>query len=169
MGCSSSLTAPAWVPSTGSSPSGTGCSSVGPPRGLKHCHQTCCGVGSSLCESTGPGSGLPTGSQLPSGIHLLWCGVHSMVCRWRSAPPWTSMDCRGTTCLTTVFITICKGRLSPPASRAPPPPFFFTDLGVCTVVSLTLSHSSLFTAISPAEFFFFPFLNMFSQRGYHCH
>jgi len=43
------------------------------------------------CSSTG----LPTGSQLPSGIHLLWRGVASMGCRWRSAPPWTSMDSRG--------------------------------------------------------------------------
>jgi len=36
----------------------------------------------------------------------------------------------------------CKGRLSALAPGAPPPPSF-TDLGVCRVVSLTSSHSSL--------------------------
>jgi len=67
------------------------------------------GIGSSLHRVRGPGRslllpGLPMGSQLPSGIHLLWRGVSSMGCRCRSAPPWTWMDCRGTTCLTVVFI-----------------------------------------------------------------
>jgi len=38
------------------------------------------------CSSTG----LPTGSQLPSGINLLWRGVPSKGCRWISAPPWTA-------------------------------------------------------------------------------
>lgn len=37
MSCSSSPTALAWVPSTGCSPSGTGCSMVDPPRGHKSC------------------------------------------------------------------------------------------------------------------------------------
>jgi len=53
MGCSSSRPAPAWVPSTGHSPSGTGCSSVGPPQGHKPCQQTCSSVGSSLHRSAG--------------------------------------------------------------------------------------------------------------------
>jgi len=44
-------------------------------------------------------------------------------------------------------------------------PSFFTDLGVCRVVSLTSSHSSLLTAISPQ--LFSPFLTLFSQRPYH--
>uniref|UniRef100_A0A8C0F7B9 Uncharacterized protein n=1 Tax=Bubo bubo TaxID=30461 RepID=A0A8C0F7B9_BUBBB len=61
-----------WVPSPGCSPSGTGCSSVGPPRGHKSCQQTCSSVGSSLHGATGPARsllqhGLPTGSQPPSG------------------------------------------------------------------------------------------------------
>jgi len=30
---------------------------------------------------------------------------------------------------------------------------FFTDLGVCRAVSLTPSHSSLYTAVSPLSFF----------------
>jgi len=87
------------------SPSGTGCSGVGPPRGHKLCQQTCSSVGSSLHGSTGPGRSLtqhrlPTGSELPSGIPLLQRGIPSPGCRWISAPPWTSTDCSRTTCLT---------------------------------------------------------------------
>ena len=82
-------------------------------------------------------------SQLLSGIHLLWCGIPSMGYRWICAPLWTSMDCRGTTYLSMVFSMRCKGRLFAPASRAPPPPSFFTDLGVCRVLSHVLTSLSL--------------------------
>ena len=49
----------------------------GPPQGHKSCHETCSGMGSSLHGSTGPTRSLlqhrlPTRSQPPSGIHLLW-------------------------------------------------------------------------------------------------
>jgi len=57
--------------------------------------------------------------------------------RWISVAPWTSMGCRATVCVTMVFIMSYKGRLSAPVSQAPPPPPFFTDHGVCRVVSLT--------------------------------
>jgi len=161
MGCSSSGTAPAWVLPMGCSPSGTGCSSMVPPRSHKPCQQTCSSVGSSLHGSTGPGRsllqhGLPTGSQLPSGIHLLWCGVPSMGYRWISAPPWTSMGYGETTCLTTVFITSCKGRLSAPASRAPLPP-----LSSLTLVSAQLFLSYRLTLLSTLPLhhrFFVPLL-----------
>jgi len=173
-GCSSSQTALAWVPSTGCSPSGTDCSSVGPPQGYKPCQQTCTGRGSSLHGSTGPGRSLlwhwvpSMGSQLPSGIHPLQCGVPSMGYRWISAPLWTSMDCRRTACLTVVFITSCKGRIPSLTFQAPPPlPPFFTDLGACGVVSLTSSHSSFYPAVSLQRFFVFFFLNILSQRCYH--
>jgi len=46
---------------------------------------------------------VPHGVTASSGIHLLWHGAPYTGCRWRSAPPWTSMDCSGTTCLTMVF------------------------------------------------------------------
>jgi len=87
---------------TGCSLSGTGCSSVGPPWGHKLCQQTCSGVGSSLHGFAGPARslpqrGLPTGSQLPLGIHLLRHGVPSTGYRWISAPLQTSKDCRETT------------------------------------------------------------------------
>ena len=41
MGYSFSRTAPAWVFSMGCSPSGTNCSTVGPPQAHKSCQQTC--------------------------------------------------------------------------------------------------------------------------------
>jgi len=153
MGCSSSPTAPGWgslpwgavlqeqaapvwvpyrVTSPASKPAPAWASLSTGPQVLA---RACCNVG------------LPTGSQLPSGIHLLWHGVPSTGCRWISTPPWTSMDCRGTTCLTMIFITSCKGRLSALTFWAPPPPFFFTDLGVCKVVSFTLSHSEFFSSL----------------------
>ena len=175
MGCSSSRTAPVWVLSVGCSPSGTGCSSVGHPQGHKPCQQTCSGMGSSLPRSTGPGRnllqlGIPMGSHPSSDIYLLWHGVPSTGYRRIPVAPWPSMSCREKSCLTMVFIMSCKGKLSSPASRAPSPPAptFFTDLGVCRAVSLTLSHSSLSTAIS-SQFFFFTFLNILSQKCYHCH
>jgi len=95
--------APAWVPHGVTSPA-----SKPPPAWapLSMGPQVLAGACSSV--------GLPTGSQPPSGIHLLWHGVPSMGCRWISAPPWTSMGCRGTTCLTMVFIMSCKGRVSAP-------------------------------------------------------
>jgi len=164
---------PQWVPSTGCSPSGTGCSSVGPPQGHKPCQQTCSGMGSSLHESAGPGRsllqrGLPTGSQLPSGIHLLRRGVPSTVCTWISAPPWTSMGCRGTACLTMVFSMSCKGRHSAPAPGSPPPP-----PSSLALVSAELFLSHRLTPLSSLPFlpavFFFPFLTVLSQRHYHRH
>jgi len=42
--------------------------------------------------------------------------------------------------------------------------FFFTDLAVCRVVSVTYSHSSPLAGVAQK---FFPFLNMLSQRCYH--
>jgi len=116
-------------------------------------------MGSSLHGSAGPGRsllhcGLPTGSQPASGIHQLRHGVPSIGYRWRSAPPWISMDCRGTTCLTIVFITVCKGTLSALESGAPPPPSS----------SLTLVSAELFLLhrLAPDccfhHSFFFPFL-----------
>jgi len=61
-------------------------------------------------------------------------------------PPWTAVVQPASPW---PFIMSCKGRLSALASRALPPPYFFTDLGVCRAVSFTSSHSFLFTAISP--------------------
>jgi len=165
MGCSFSKTAPAWVLPTGCSPSGTGCSSVGPPWGHKSCQQTCSSVGSYLHGSAGPDRSLLqrellTGSQPPSGIHLLQRGVPSTGCRWRSAPLWTSMDCRGTACLTMVFSMGCRGISAPVPGSPPPPP------SSLTLVSAEWFCSHIVTLAYPAAGFF-PILNLLSQRHYH--
>jgi len=133
MGCSSSRTAPAWVLPMESQdlPANLFWHGLLSPRG-------------SASPARSPlQRGLSMGSQLPSGIHLLQRGVPSTGYRRMSVPPWTSMDCRGTACLTMVFIKSCKGRVCALTFRAPPPPSCLTDLGVCGVVSLTFSLLSL--------------------------
>jgi len=144
-------------PPTRCSPSGTGCSSMGTPRGHEPFQQTCSGMGSSLHRSAGPGRsllqcGLPTVSQLPSGIHLLQCGVPSTGCRWISAPPWTFMNCRGTACLTMVCIMGCR-EISAPAPEAPPAP-----LSSLNMVSAELFLSHRLTPLSSLPFYQLIFL-----------
>jgi len=136
----------------------------GSPQGHKPCQQTCSGMGSSLHRSAGPArsllqNGLPTESQLPSGIHLLQHRVPSTGYRLISAPPWTFMGCRGTACVTMVFIMICKGKLSAPASQAPHP-----TLASLTLVSAELFLSHSLTPLSRLSFpcsFFLPLLKYF--------
>ncbi|XP_074894868.1 tRNA:m(4)X modification enzyme TRM13 homolog isoform X3 [Buteo buteo] len=75
------------------------------------------GIGKHLCGAATdpqvvPGACSSTG--FPWGHSLLRAPTcssmgSSMGCRWISAPPWTSTDCRGTTHLTTVFTTGCRG------------------------------------------------------------
>jgi len=103
--------------------------------------------------------GLPTASQTPSDIHLLQRGVPSTGYRWIPAPPWISMGYRGSAYLSMVFITSCKGRLSAPASRAPPPPS--SSLALVSA-ELFLSHC----LIPPSQLLFslevfFPLLKYF--------
>jgi len=126
---------PVWVPDGVTSPASKPAPACAP---LSMGPQVLAGA----CSSTGP----PTGSQLPSGIHLLQHWVPSMGYRWRSDPLWTS-----TGCLTMVFITSCQGRLSALASRAPPPPPSSLTL---VPAGLFLSHSltPLSAAISPQLF-----------------
>jgi len=64
------------------------------------------------------------------GHSILWAppcsGVGSSKgCRWISAPPWTSMGCRGAAFLTMVFSTGCRG-FSALAPGVPPPPSSLT-------------------------------------------
>jgi len=98
-----------------------------------------------------PGAYSSTGS--PQGHSFLQASTSSGM----GSLPWLQghMDCRGSACLTMVFIMSCKRRVSAPAFQAPPPPSFFTGLGVCRVASFTLSHSSFLTAVLPG---FFPLL-----------
>ena len=155
MGCSSSQTAPAWVPYGVTSPArkpapawaplSTGpqvlpgaCSSVGFPM------ESWPSLGVSTCSGVGSSRGY----------------------RWASFPPWTSLGCRGTACLTMVFTTGCRGISAPAPGASPPPPSSLT-LGSA---GLFLSH--VLTPLSGCSFCvtatFFPFLNVLSQRHYHC-
>jgi len=104
----------------------------------------------SLHGSTGPDRslfqrGLPTGSQLPSGTHLVRCGVFhggqveicstvDLLSLQGDSLPWSSSRAAGEKSLLWHLSTSS--------------PSFFTALGVCRVVSFTLSQSSLSTAIS---------------------
>lgn len=112
---------------------------------------------------------------LPGNKQLLYCGVlHSLQCGL-TALAWTSpqaglkyllISCihgqHWNTCSTAVSSIEC--RESPvPASGAPPPPFFLSDLGVYTAVSHLLLHSSTCAT-------FLPFVNTFNSscRAYLC-
>jgi len=109
-----------------------------------------------LHESTGPSRlqcGLSMGSQPPLDAPT-YAGVgFSTGCGWICAPAWTSMGCRGTAYLTMVIFTGCRGNLCSGAWITSCP-CFFTDLAVCTVVSLTFSHSSLWLQLPFCRFFF---------------
>jgi len=106
--------------------------------------------------------GLPTGSQPPSGIHLLRRGVPSTGYRWIPAPPWTSMGCRRITYLTMIFITSCKGRLTAPTFRAPPPP----PPSSLTLVSAELFLSHRLTPLSTLPFHHRGFFSSLSSLCY---
>jgi len=114
---------------------------VGPPRGHKSCQQTCSSAGNSpwvhrSCQEPDPAWALHEVTASFGHMHLLQNGVlHS--CRWRSAPPWTSMGCRGISAL---------------APEAPPSPLFSLNLGVCRVVSVMCSHSSLWLQLCSGFF-----------------
>ena len=126
-------TAPAWVPHGVTSPARKpapwapvstdplvlpgACSSAGFPRGHSLLREpTCSGVGS----STG--------------------------CRWISAPPWTSMVCRGTACLTRVFTRGCRGisALAPGASAPHHSSLILVSAGLFLLHVLTSSLRLLF-------------------------
>jgi len=168
-GCSSLRTATVWVPSMGCSPSGTGCSSVGPP-----------GVTSPASKPAPAWSPLSTGPQVLAeacsrvdslqGHSLLQASTSSSMgsstgYRWISAPPWTSMGCRRTTCLTVVFTTSCRG-ISSLVPGAPQPSPASLPL-VSAVLFLPHSLTPLFLGCSCEVLF--TFLNILSQRHYHRH
>jgi len=128
----------------------TNCSRVGPPWGHKSCQKTCSTLCSSLHGTTGPARSLlqhrlPTVSQPPSGIHLLLCGVlHGLQVDISSTTDLHglqggSLPHRGL--LHGLQVNLCSGACTTCS------PSFFTDLGVCRVVSLTKSHSFLWLQI----------------------
>ena len=162
MGDSSSQATSMWVLPTGCSPSGTGCSNMVPPWGspilpenlLQHGLLSLHGS----WQDPAPAWACLLQASTCSGIGS------SLGCRWISARPWTSMDCRGTACLIMVFITGCRGKLSSLASGAPPSPLSSLTLvsaGCFFHIVSLLSLDCCLTTI------LFPFLYMLSQRCYH--
>ena len=153
MGSSSSWTAPVYVPSTGCSPSGIGCSSVGPPQGDKCCQQICSSVGSSLFMD-------------PQGTHLFWCGLlHGLqvdIC--------STVDLHGLQGHSLPHHSLLHGLQGNLCSSAwsTSSPSFFTDLGACRALFLTYFQSSFWLLLLLYSAFFFTFLTMLSQRCYRC-
>jgi len=143
---SSSCSSPAlaWGPSHGTQCS-TNCSSTGPFHGVQSFRNRLLQYGSLMGSQVLPVNllqcGLPKGSQPPSGIPLLWCGVlpglQVEIC--------STVDLRGLQghsvphhgLLHRLQGNLCSGAWSTSS------PSFFTGLGVCKVFSLTSSHSSL--------------------------
>jgi len=135
----------------GCSPSGTGCSSVGPPWGHKPCQQTCSSVGSSLHRSWQQ----PAPAQAPHGVTasfrhppaLAWVPFH-----WLQVDICSTVELHG---LQGNNLPHCglhhelQGKALCSSVSSTSSPCFFTDLGACRVISLTSSHSSLCTAVSP--------------------
>ena len=128
--------APAWVPHGVTSPASKLAPAWAPlPTGPRILPETCSSMDS------------------PQGHSLLWTSTCSGVgphpgCRWRSAPPWTSMGCRGTACLTVIFITGCRGVSAVAAGAPPPPP------SSLTLVSAELFLTRIVTPSSHCRFFF---------------
>jgi len=123
MGCSSLRTAPVWALPMGCSPSGTGCSSVGPhgvtsPASKPALVWASFSRGPQVLTGACSSTGSPWGHSFLQASTCSGVGVPSIGYRWIAAPPWTSMDCRGTTCLTIVFHhelqgkALCSGILS---------------------------------------------------------
>jgi len=125
----------------GCSPSGSDCSSVGPPQGHKSFQKTCSGIGSSVHGSTSPGRsllqhGLPTASfEHPPA--LAWGPPRAASGDLlHHGPPWAA----GTACLTMVCLMGCRGTAAPALGTHPPPPL------------LTLVSAELFLSIFSLHF-----------------
>ena len=121
----------------------------GSPTGSQVLQQTCSSMDSSLHGSTGPirsllQRGVPMGSQPTLGIHLLCHGVlHGLqleIC--------STMGLHGLQGHSLPHHGLHHGLQENLCSSAwsSSSPSFFTELGVCRVVSLTCSHSFLLVA-----------------------
>jgi len=152
----------------------TNCPSVGPSHGVPSFRNRLLhGVTSSASKPALAWASLSTGPQVLEGscssagspwVHsLFWASTCSGVgslprgCRWISAPPGTSMDLRGTACLTMVFSTGCRGTSALAPGAPPHPP------SCLTVVSAEFAHPAPAAKLRR----FFSFLNVLSQRFYH--
>ncbi|KAK4825641.1 hypothetical protein QYF61_001426, partial [Mycteria americana] len=62
----------------------------------------------------------------------------STCCNWIPPPPWTSMGCRGTACLTMVFTMGCRGISALVPGAPPPPPSSLTSYVIAEVLPPSL-------------------------------
>jgi len=132
--------------------------------GHKSCQKTCSCMGSSLhepqfCQESAPCARIPQ-SAASFRAHppaLEWGPPQAAV--WISAPKWSSMGCRRTTCVTMVFSMGCRGISSMVPGILPPPP------SSLTLVLAELLH--IFPYSSPSHSIFYPFLTIFSMRHDH--
>ena len=126
-------------------PSGTGCSSMGPLQGHKPCQQTCSSMGFSLqgftealpeaCSSTGSSWGH---SPLAPARHPAQAAGGYLL---HYGPPWTAGDG-----LLHCGLLYRQQKNHCSSAWSTSFPFFFPNLGLCRVVFLSYSHSSLLTA-----------------------
>jgi len=165
MSCSSSRTAPAWVLSTGCSPSGTHCSSVGPPQGHRSCQKTCsCMIsaswGNSSCQEPAPACTLHRVQVMST-----CCGVGSSIgCIVNIHSGVVLHKLQGTTCSTTVFCRSFRG-VSAPVTGAPPASPSPLALGCAGLFLSHFSHSSLSQLLYIS---FHSFLHVLWQRCHQC-
>jgi len=135
---SHSALAPMWGSSRGRQFS-TNCFSVGPFHGVQSFRNRLFQSGSPTGPEVLPGArssmGLPQSHSL---LRASTCsGMGSLLgCRWISAPPWTSMGCRGTACLTMVCSMCCRGISALVPGARPPSPSSLTLVSAM----LFLSH-----------------------------
>jgi len=143
----------------------TNCSSVGPFNGVQSFRKRLLQRGSPMGSQALPASLLQRGLLSPwvhrscqepapawalpevtasFGQPLLQRGVPSTGYSWISAPPWTSMGCRGTACLIMVCSMGCRGISASAPGASPPPPFWCLQSWFSHIVSL----------LSPAAAFF---------------
>jgi len=132
--------APAWVPCTVTSPASKPAPAWAP---LSTGPQVLAGA----CSTTG----------FPQGYSLLRAptcsGVgFSMGCRWISAPPWTSMGCRWTICLTRIFSTGCRriSALAPGAPSLHPSSLTLVSAELFHIISLLSPHCCPAAGFSPS-------------------
>ena len=163
-GDSPSPSSPMWVLPMGCSPSGTDCFSVGPPGGSQALAANLlqCGVlfpcGHRSCQETAP-VWAPHRVTPPSDIHLLWRGIlrglQVDVCSTINLHGLKGDSLPHHSLLHRLQGNLCSGTWSTSS------PYFFTDLGVCRVLTPLSGCKCHYTGVFSSL--------ILSQRCYHHH
>ena len=145
--------APAWVPHRVTSPASKPAPAWAPlSTGPQVLSGPCSSAGSPRGHSLLQASACSSVGSLPwaTGGYLLHRG-----------PPWTAEEQPASPS------RVAREGSLLPTFQAPPPPSFFTDLGVCRGVSLTYSHASLLLQNAITQGFSFSSLTSYYRN--HCH